>query len=275
MGDVAMPENKAPLFGNIRELVDSLQSEGRYTFDRNDALAALETNAVALKKAIARLASKKRVVVPRRGFYVIVPIEYRAFGAPPPSWFIDDLMHLIGRPYYVGVLSASALHGAAHQQPQEFQVISDRPQRPMQVGRGKIRFMVKRHITRSYVDELKTETGTMLISTPETTALDLLRYVYAAAGLGNVVTVLAELAERIDPLKLTEAAKAERELAYAQRLGYLLDLVGAEQQSSALAQYVAENQPRPISLAPGRPQRGHHTDRRWQVIENEEIGADL
>jgi predicted transcriptional regulator of viral defense system len=270
-----MPEHKAPLFRSIGELVDSLQSDGRYTFNRNDALAALGTNAVALKKAIARLASKKRVVVPRRGFYVIVPIEYRAFGAPPPSWFIDDLMHHVGRPYYVGVLSASALQGAAHQQPQEFQVISDRPQRPVQVGRGRIRFMVKKHITRSHVDELKTETGTMLVSAPETTALDLLRYVHAAAGLGNVVTVLAELAERIDPLKLVEAAKAERELAYAQRLGYILDLVGAEQQSSGLARFVAENQSRATSLAPGRPRRGHHTNRRWQVVVNEEIRADL
>jgi predicted transcriptional regulator of viral defense system len=269
-----MLKHKAPLFGSVGELVDSLQSEGRYTFTRNDALAALEISAVALKKAISRLASKNRVVVPRRGFYVIVPIEYRGFGAPPPSWFIDNLMRHAGRPYYVGVLSASALHGAAHQQPQEFQVISDRPQRPVQVGRSRIRFMVKKHITRSRVDEMKTETGTMLISTPETTALDLVRYVHAAAGLDNVATVLTELAERIDPLKLVDCAKAEYELAYAQRLGYILDLVGAEQQSGGLAQFVAENRPRATSLAPGRPRRGYHTNRRWRLVVNEEIGTD-
>lgn len=66
----------------------------------------------ALQQAARRLAARKRLVSPRRGFYVIVPIEYRTAGAPPPAWFIDDLMTFQGRPYYVGLLSAAALHGA-------------------------------------------------------------------------------------------------------------------------------------------------------------------
>ena len=43
--------------------------------------------------------------------------ENRVAGAPPASWYIDDFMKAIGAPYYVGVLTAAALHGAAHQQP--------------------------------------------------------------------------------------------------------------------------------------------------------------
>jgi hypothetical protein len=43
-----------------------------------------------LEKAMKRLALKRRIVVPRRGFHGIVPIGYRSAGAPPPSWFIDD-----------------------------------------------------------------------------------------------------------------------------------------------------------------------------------------
>ena len=67
---------------------------------------------------------------------MIVPLEYLHAGGPPPSLFIDDLMKAMERPYYVGLLSAAALHGASHQQPQEFQVFSDRPIRPIQVGRS-------------------------------------------------------------------------------------------------------------------------------------------
>jgi len=45
-------------------------------------------------------------------------VEYRVAGAPPASWYIDDFMKAVGTPYYVGVLTAAALHGAAHQAPQ-------------------------------------------------------------------------------------------------------------------------------------------------------------
>jgi len=48
--------------------------------------------------------------------YVLVPLEYLHAGAPPPSWFIDDLMKAMERPYYVGLLSAAGIHGASHQQ---------------------------------------------------------------------------------------------------------------------------------------------------------------
>ena len=56
--------------------------------------------------------AKRRLVVPRRGFFVIVPLEYRQSAAPPPDWYIDALMKSCGRQYYVGLLSAAALHGA-------------------------------------------------------------------------------------------------------------------------------------------------------------------
>jgi hypothetical protein len=34
-------------------------------------------------------------------------------------------MKYLGREYYVGLLNAAALHGSAHQQPQEFTVITN------------------------------------------------------------------------------------------------------------------------------------------------------
>ena len=45
---------------------------------------------------------------------------------------------------------------------------------------------------------VKTVTGSIRVSTPEATALDLLRYVAAAGYLSNVATVLHELAEACD-----------------------------------------------------------------------------
>ena len=71
----------------------------------------LPLSEVALDSALRRQRQRGRIVSPRRGFYVIVPQEYALAGSPPPSWFIDELMAYLGQPYYVGLLSAAALHG--------------------------------------------------------------------------------------------------------------------------------------------------------------------
>ena len=115
--------------------VEQLQSVGRYTFTRAQAESDTERSFVAAQSALRRLKEQGRVVSPRRGFYVVVPPEYRAAGSPPATWFIDDLMRHLGQPYYVGLLSAAAIHGAAHQQPMVFQVVTSKPTREMRAGK--------------------------------------------------------------------------------------------------------------------------------------------
>ena len=230
---------------------------------------------MTLKKAVRRLAARNRLAVPRRGFYVIVPAEYREAGAPPPSWFIDDLMSHLGRPYYVGILSAASIYGAAHQQPQEFQVVIDIPQRPMTAGRSRIRFLVKSQLKRTPIREIKTETGTMRVSTPEATAFDLLRYVRNSGGLNNVATVLADLAESIEGRMLVEAARADGEIAHAQRLGYMLDLVGAGERINPLKNWINKVNPRNTPLKRDEPLRGCPVDSRFRVIVNFKVEADI
>jgi len=259
---------------SLSSLVDSHQAFGRYVFSREEARAALGVSDEALKKAVRRLVAKRRLAVPRRGFYVIVPVEYREAGGPPPSWFIDELMKFYAQPYYVGLLSAAALHGAAHQQPQEFQVVTNEQLRPAVAGRARIRFFKKRDLGRTPTLGMKTETGSMNVSTPEATALDLLRYVEAAGHLGNVATVLAELAERLDARRLSEIAKAEGDLPSAQRLGYLLEHVGAVEVAAPLAEWTAAQRPRFVALRPGRPSRHAPKDTHWRVVVNERVEAE-
>jgi len=258
----------------LSDLVDSLQAAGQYVLSREYALAALGVSDEALKKAVQRLVVKRRLAAPRRGFFVIVPVEYREAGAPPPSWFLDDLMKFLGQPYYVGLLSAAALHGAAHQQPQEFQVVTKKQLRSITAGRGRIRFLRKLHLERTPTLEVKTETGTMRVSTPEATALDLLRYVEAAGHLGNVATVLAELAEKIDAELLAQAAKNEEELTTAQRLGYVLGHVGGSEAAGCLAAWIEERRPRFVPLRPDRPVKRARKDDRWRLLVNEKVEAE-
>jgi predicted transcriptional regulator of viral defense system len=269
-----MHANKHIAKQTLSELLDSFQASGRYVLTRDQAMKALGVSEEALKKAVRRLVTKRRVAVPHRGFYVIVPMEYRDAGSPPPSWFIDDLMKFHGQPYYVGILSAAALHGAAHQQPQEFQVVTNAQLRPAVAGRSRIRFFQKMHLERTPTAAVKTETGTMRVATPEATSLDLFRYLKGAGHLGHVVTVLAELAEKMDPQRLIEAARAEGEVSNAQRLGHVLDRVGATELVAALLSWIAEQRPRYVPLRVDRSLRRATKDIRFRVLVNEKVEAE-
>jgi predicted transcriptional regulator of viral defense system len=204
-----------------------LQSEGRITFTRAGAIAALGLSEGAFLKAAARLQRRGLLLNPRQGFYVAVPPQYLSWGAPPPAWYVDALMHHEGRPYYVGLLKAAELHGATHQAVMEFQVVTDRQLPKIRAGRSFITFHYRKDLkaVRDGVGPHKTDTGSMMVSSPELTALDLVRYSRAAGGLDAVATILVDLGETLDGARLAALA-AHFERAVAQRLGYLLERLG-------------------------------------------------
>lgn len=256
---------------SLHAYVDHLQQSGRYTFARDEALKELKLSPAALKLAARRLVLQARLISPRRGFFVIIPLEYKSAGSPPASWFIDQLIAFEQERYYVGVLSAAALHGAARQQPQEFQVITGRQLRPSLAGRSRIRFLLKKHTARTETIRLKTETGTMNVSSPEATALDLVRYVIHAGGFNNVATILSDLAEKIDPYHLVEAARREEDMPSAQRLGFLLDHISEEAKTKPLAEWIKNSRARIVTLRSGGPGRRPRRSAKWKVIINEDV----
>ena len=208
-----------------------------------------------------------------KGFYVIVPPEYRAVGAPPASWFIDDLMKYLDRPYYVGLLSAAAIHGAAHQQPMVFQVITDKPHREVRAGKVVIQFSMANNVLKMPVTEKQTETGTMRMATPETTAFDLVRFSSSAGNLNNVATVLVEISESIEADALVNIAPLVK-LSDVQRLGYLFDALGRSALVNPLAKWLAKRKPRAILLNPGSDSQGE-MDNRWHVLPNIDLEIDI
>ena len=258
----------------LSRYVERLQGTGRYCFTSEDIADAVQGSTAAHEVALRRLTVKNWIVSPHNGFYVIVPVEYRSAGAPPASWFVDDLMQYLGRRYYVGLLTAAAIHGAAHQQPQVFQVITNTPMRNVTVGRVQLDFHRNRHTNKVQVMRLKTETGTMCVSTPEATALDLVRYARVAGNMDNVATVLIELAERMKPERLMETARSASP-PDVQRLGYLLERLGFGPLAKALTRQVSSCRLRPVMLATQlKTDRSAH-DPRWYVIPNVEVVPDL
>lgn len=115
-------------------LPDFLLSHGRHCFTLAEAKGILSSDDGSVRKGLERLARKGRVFSPSRSFYVVIPPECRSWGTVPDAHFIDDLMAFLSRRYYVALLSAAELHGAAHQAPQVFQVMVDRHLRDRDVG---------------------------------------------------------------------------------------------------------------------------------------------
>ena len=154
----------------------------------------------------------------------VVPPQYLSLGCPPPAWFIDELMRHEGRPYYVGLLKAAELHGAAHHAVMEFQAVATKQLKPIKAGRTRISFTFRKDFAaiKCGIEDYKTETGMMKISSPELTLLDLFRYPQAAGGLDTILSVLGELAPKAAPDKLCELADGF-ERAVLQRAGFLLE----------------------------------------------------
>jgi predicted transcriptional regulator of viral defense system len=261
----------------LAKYINSLQINGRYTFTRPEAMAALQITPNAFKLAALRLAKKKRLVRLKNNFYVIVPTEYQEVGAPPAAWFIDYLMRFKQQPYYVGLLSAAALHGAAHQQSQVFQVVTTKSLRPIQAGRAHIEFLTKKQITSDSYQSIKTPTGYMNVSIPEITALDLVRYVKSAGHLNLVATILSELQERLDMDRLSNILESKNlEAANIQRLGYLLELVDADKKIIGLfKQAVKKLRPRAIPLRSDKPYEQSQKNSDWMLYINEVIESDI
>jgi predicted transcriptional regulator of viral defense system len=212
-----------------------LLSEGRAVFSREEAQRTLGISRRSFLDAAERQQRRGHLIRPRSGFYVIVPPQYLAQGAPPPSWYIDPLMRHEGRAYYVGLLKAAELHGASHQAVMAFQVVTDKRIPEIRAGRSTISFHYRKDMeaVAAGISDQKTDTGSMRVSSVELTMLDLVRYPHAAAGLDNIATVLRDMGERFDSTKLGKLALAFAR-SVGQRLGYLLDALGYEDKTGDL-----------------------------------------
>lgn len=253
----------------LSKYLTTLQSEGQISFTRDEAIKALKITPPAFLKAAARLQKQRMLFNPRQGFYVVVPPQFLNWEAPPPAWYIDALMHHERRPYYIGLLKAAEMHGATHHAVMEFQVITDRQLPKIRAGRSWITFHFRKDLksVRDGVVERKTDTGTMKVSSPELTALDLLRYIHVAGGVDAVATVLADLGGKIDGPKLAAMA-AHFDRACGQRLGYLLDRLGLGERAEALHAHLSAAEALPwVALEP--PKRGESVSTPPPVERNE------
>ena len=258
--------------------IENQQSWGKYVFSLQQIRADFpDISEQAIILALTRLSTKGRVLSVYKGFYLIVPPEYTSRGFLPPMLFIDSLMKFVEKPYYVGLLSAAALHGAAHQQPQEFFVVTNTKQLTTQKKGLKINYITKKLIREDLLEKRKTESGYVNVSNPELTAVDIVYYDNHIGGINRAASVLNELVEVMSPERITEGLINTLKPPTIQRLGYILDVVLnqkllADKLFNESQKLKKEFFRQPLKA--GIEKTGFTTDTRWKVIINTEIEID-
>lgn len=261
---------------NISDWIHSREIRGKATFsvaDVKDAFA--ERPSKSINTELSRQVSRGRVQSVYRGFYVIVPVQYQLKGVIPPAYYVDGLMDYVGKPYYVGLLSAAAMHGATHQRAMKTQVMTVVPRIKVSGKNSLLDWNYRQEIPEAFVVEKNAEIGTLRYSGPELTAVDLVQFASHVGGYQRVATVLAELMDSVDMEKMGELLRFTT-VATIQRLGYLLECVLSRQdQADALFQVLkAQGTWNSILLSNGQDRREGAEANRWHVNGNIDIEVD-
>ena len=231
-----------------------------------------------LQNELYRLCSNKTIASVYRGFYVIIPVQYVLRGSVPATYYIDQLMAYLSKPYYVCMLSAAELLGAAHQRPQQFSVMTTFPKRRVVSTRNVIiDWFYREGLPEDALITKNTETGTIRISNPLLTAADLVQYQQHVGGLSLVATILEELSEQINiKSQFASLASFVKKVTW-QRLGYILEHVVEENELADELYEQIRNLPGSLMYMPLSTSAEDNTSERnsrWKININVQIEKD-
>ncbi|MGA9596365.1 MAG: type IV toxin-antitoxin system AbiEi family antitoxin [Acidimicrobiia bacterium] len=252
-----------------RDLADWLLARGRHWVTTSQAAELLGIPEHHVAPSLAQWRRRGLLFSPTKGLYVAIPPEFRSWDAVPAAHFVDPMMQHLGHDYYVCLLSAAEIHGSAHQRPQVFQVMTSARLRDRTLGRVRIDFITSVHTSDRPTESVNTPTGTMRVSTPEATVLDLVAFPDESGALFNVATVIGEMLTEgaVDVGRLAEAA-AGYPASIVQRTGWLLDYMAGQVEVEVDTEPllpVASSRTTPTPLDPGYGRSGT-IDHRWNVI---------
>jgi len=254
--------------GAARAFIERRLAMGRVSFSIADFIKETGLSVIAAKRQLFRLGNIAVRVSPRQPFFLIVGPEHRNMGAPPPNWWLQEYFDWLGRPYYLALQSAASSFGSNPQALQVTQVMTDRPRRPIKLGRIAVSFFVKRNIKQTPTQQLAGAATPLTISTPEATAFDLIRYSPNIGGIERAAETIAPLLPALRARELRRVLDSENAQTTAQRLGYIFEAGRAKK----LAQTVHEWLPHKLPVVPLAPLKGERGKiplmKRWQILNN-------
>ena len=266
---------------NFPDYIKSIRARGRTYFTTQEAIAELGISQNAFNCGMYKLKKKGDIISPAKNLYIIVPPKYQAIGSLPPEEIVPILMKHWELDYYVCLISAAVYHGASHQKPQEFQVMTNKQLKPLQLGKVRIKFIYKKSLEEIKTQNIVVKSGYLKIATPETTAIDLLLYPKHSVGLNHIATVLTELVEILNAKLLIEAIKNLKEISSVQRFGYILEhlepmnIGDRDKLVKELKKYLENKKLQFVALATEVPIINYPKNNDWKIIENSNIESDV
>lgn len=254
--------------GVAADFINDRLASGFASFSLDDLVAKTGLSVVAARNQLLRLGDRVARVSPRQQYFLIVTPEHRSFGAPPVEWWLGDYMRWLGHPYYLALQSAAMAFGSSQQAIQETQVITDIPRRGMIIGRIRIRFFMKAGVGKTIVQELPGAHAPLLVSTPESTTFDLVRYAHNLGGIERVAETIAPLLPSIKAKALHQVLVTERETATAQRLGFILDVLGAAKLAKVVRDWLPANRQGILLSVHMGGDKAAPANQPWCVINN-------
>ncbi|MCL2651751.1 MAG: type IV toxin-antitoxin system AbiEi family antitoxin, partial [Candidatus Azobacteroides sp.] len=231
-----------------------------------------------LKNELYRQSVQKRILPVYRGFYVIIPPQYAAKNIVPPVYYIERLMTFLKKPYYICLLNAAELLGAAHQRPQKFAVMTAFPKSSTSETKNNLlEWLYRKTIPEKFLKTKNSETGVITFSNPELTAIDLVQYEQYAGGLARVATILEELIEQTDFSKAADGLFDTTTIPTIQRLGFILEnVLNEREQADILYQQLKMYGKRLnyVPLSSRHQSQENNKDSRWKIYVNTDIEAD-
>jgi predicted transcriptional regulator of viral defense system len=210
---------------NLDYWITKLQANGKLCFSHSELKNFfVNKSEIAIRRSLDNMILKKRIVSIFKNFYVIIPAQFSNKKMIPVEYFIDALMSSINKPYYIGLLNASAMQGASHQQPQQHFVITTMPaMRSTKKKEIHINYLCSNYFPpASAIIKMKSEIGYINVSNPFLTALDLIRFHKKIGGWQRVINVLQELQFSILLSQINDDLISNYPITCIQRLGFIL-----------------------------------------------------
>ena len=252
---------------------NELVNDNKYTFTLSELKKHFLLPDKSLLQGLYRYKKNKKIVQIRKGFYGILVPRVAMKGQLSYVEFLDDLMKSLNKDYYVALLNAAALYGAAHQQPQIVYVFST-PPIPRNIKASNLFFLSKSNWNQEFIVQKKTQTGFINVSSPELTALDLCTYIWKF-GVNRVTTILIELYEEMKPSLLKKVAKEYDNVSSLQRLGYILEkFIENEKLINVIHSVLQTKKTYFVPLSAKKEKKGEY-NHKWKIIVNMQIEPDI
>ena len=264
----------------IREWINDRLIHGKPCFSVEDVRVAFpDIIENTMRRELTRLVSNQIIITVYRGFYVIVPPHYALNLKIPAYFYIDQLMAYLGKPYYLSLLTAGVLWGAAHQRPQRTSVTTIPPRaRTTTTRNDDLLWTYRSVIPVNFLIKKNSETGTILYSNAELTAIDLVQYEHLIGGLSRAATVLSELVENTDFSHVLDSGLiAITTIPAIQRLGFILDVILEEtEQADILYDQLIQYAPKFTYqfLSRRQAQVKRICNKRWKIYVNTSVEPD-